>query len=117
MAQIDERARSLNQPEPGAEPEPVDDVDQGDEQGQDDEQEDQGDDEGDDADEGTAPAPRPGQDSGAALSAGVVLGFLVYSVVIQVVRGGKTQLKGWLKAKLINVPLPVTGQNSSQAQS
>ena len=80
----------------------------------DDEDEDQGE---DDADEGTAPAPRPAGDSGAALSAGVVLGFLAYSLVIQVVRGGKAQLKGWLKAKLINVPLPVTGQNSSQAQS
>jgi hypothetical protein len=106
MAQIDERARELNQPEP----EPEDDVEpESDEDQDDDDIEDQDEDEGDedggdDQDEGPAPSPRPGQNSGAALSGGVVLGFLLYSAVIQVVRGGKGQLSGWLKAKLINEP-------------
>lgn len=91
MAQIDERARSLNEPDEPDDVEPEED------------DEDQADEDEDGADEGQAPARAP--DRGApALSAGLLLGAVLYTVVIQLIRGGQPQLKGWISAKFINVP-------------
>ena len=99
MAQIDERARSLNEPDEPDDVEPEeDDEDQGDEEPD----EDQAD---DGADEGPAPSRARAPDRGApALSAGLLLGAVLYTVVIQLIRGGTPQLKGWISAKFINVP-------------
>lgn len=104
MAQIDERARSLNEPD---EPEPDEDQDDVDEDQDDDEDEDQGDEDQEDeeGDEGPAPSRARAGDRGApALSAGLLVGAVLYTVVIQLIRGGTPQLKGWISAKFINVP-------------
>lgn len=111
MAQIDDRARVLNQPDEPEPDEPDDDQDDEPDDVDDEDQDDQDEDGGDD--EGTTPPARPQRDSGAALSAGLVLGFVLYSAVIQVVRGGKAQLAGWIKAKLTNQPYtPAKGKTS-----
>lgn len=104
MAQIDERARSLNEPdEPEDEGPDEDEEDQGDEDES--EESDSEDSDEDGADEGMAPSRPRGPDRGApALSAGLLLGAVLYTVVIQLIRGGTPQLKGWISAKFINVP-------------
>lgn len=105
MADIDDRARELN--ERLARPDDEDDEDQADDVGEEDDSEDVDEDQ-DDEDEEPAdtrgPRTRAAAEGGPALSAGLVLGFLAYSAGIQIVRGGTAQLSGWLKAKLINEP-------------
>lgn len=107
MAGIDDRARGLNErlarDDDEDEQTPVDDEDQGDEGGDVDDDEDQADDE---EDAGPQPGPRTqaAREGGPALSAGLVLGLIAYSMAIQVFKGGPSQLGGWIKAKLINEP-------------
>lgn len=115
MAQIDERARELNQPD---EPEEGGEPDEGEQAGEsgagdpggvdpEGDQEDRGEpgdqEPGDGGDEGQSPSPAPDR-GGPALSAGLLLGAVLYTVVIQLIRGGTPQLKGWVSAKFINEP-------------
>lgn len=112
MAQIDERARSLNEPDEPEEPEEGDEGEEGEEAdpggvdpegGQEDLGEEGDQEPGDGGDEGQSPS--PARDRGApALSAGLILGAVLYTVVIQLIRGGTPQLKGWVSAKFINKP-------------
>lgn len=112
MAEIDDRAAELNRrlAVPDEEFERGQDVDedQADEEPEDVDDEDQGDeDENQDAeDDGDSRGPRTraAAEGAPALSAGLVLGFLAYSLVVQIFKGGTAQAAGWLKAKLINEP-------------
>jgi hypothetical protein len=102
MAGIDDRAADLNKRLADMDDEEEDQADDD----QDDEGQADGEDDGEEEPQEEAPAQpaRPGADSGPALSAGIVLGFIAYSCIVQVFRGGPAQLKGWLKAKMINEP-------------
>lgn len=108
MAAIDDRAAALNRrlardqdPAPTEESEEPDGTE---DQGAGGADAEDGQDQGDEDQEEPAQAPAP--DAGSGTVAGILLGLAIYSIVIQYVRGGSAQVRGWLKAKAINSPMP-----------
>lgn len=69
-----------------------------------DEDEDQADEDEEDAGPQVGPRTQAAREGAPALSAGLVLGLIAYSAVLQLFKGGPAQLNGWIKAKLINEP-------------
>lgn len=113
MAAIDDRAAALNrrlsrteEPEPA--PEESEEPDGTEDQGAGGADAEDGQDQDDEDQEGAEPAQAPAPDAGSGTVAGILLGLAIYSIVIQYVRGGSAQVRGWLKAKAINAPMPAT---------